>query len=432
MTRNRRRAEPRRVAEGRRAGRPARNWRGRRHLAPAAVVLAYLLAGGVTAALGGRIAGAGWLALHLVLLGGASNAIIVWSEHFAAALLHVPASSDRVALARLLAFNLAVLSVLAGVHAGQPILVSVGGSLLAMLVLAHAVGLARGIRRSLTSGLGDTVWFYVAASAALVAGIGLGVLLGGGGAAGSGDAYVAMRLAHAHLNVLGWIGLAVIGTQFTLWPTVLHTRMVPGLRGARTAALLLMVAGLALATAGLLGQNRGVAAAGLAGYTAGLTAALRPFVRTMLQRRPHGAAAWMLLAGIAWFTLAVMADLVILLASSRVAKLDGRLGRLIPAIAVGFGLQTLAGALTYLLPAIWGRGAHGNRRLTRLLEAGWPLRVAALNLGVTAVTVGKAGSLVTQAGQLLVALGLGSFVVLAAIALAWRPTGEQQPRRDSG
>ena len=27
----------------------------------------------------------GWLALHLVLLGAATNAIVVWSEHFAAA-----------------------------------------------------------------------------------------------------------------------------------------------------------------------------------------------------------------------------------------------------------------------------------------------------------------------------------------------------------
>jgi nitrite reductase (NO-forming) len=415
--------EPSRVGETQRTDRPTRNWRGRRHLAPVGVVLAYLLAGGVTAALGSRIAGAGWLALHLVLLGATSNAIIVWSEHFAAALLHARASSDRVALARLLTLNLAVLAVLAGVHGRRPALVTVGGSLLAMLVLAHAVGLARTIRRSLTAQLGDTVWFYVAASAALIAGIGLGVLMGGGGA-GSADAYIAIRLAHAHLNMLGWIGLSVIGTQFTLWPTVLHTRMVPGVRGTSTAALLLTVAGLAVATAGLLGQNRGVAVVGLAAYTAGLAAALRPFVLTMLQRRPHGAAAWMLLAGIAWFTLAVLADLVILLASSRVVELDGRLGRLIPAVAVGFGLQTLAGALTYLLPAVWGRGAHGNRRLTGLLEAGWPLRVAALNLGVAAVTVGSPGSPLARAGQLLVALGLGSFVVLAAVALAWRPTGE--------
>jgi nitrite reductase (NO-forming) len=117
------------------------------------VILAHLLAGGVTAALGGRMAGAGWLALHLVLLGAASNAIIVWSEHFAAALLHARASSDRVALARLLTLNVAVLAVLAGVHGRRPALVTVGGSLLAVPVLAHAVGLAGSIRRNLTTRL---------------------------------------------------------------------------------------------------------------------------------------------------------------------------------------------------------------------------------------------------------------------------------------
>jgi nitrite reductase (NO-forming) len=63
-----------------------------RHLLVTAFVLAYLAAGGVTLLLGRRVAGGGWLALHLVLLGAATNAIVVWSEHFAAALLRAPRS----------------------------------------------------------------------------------------------------------------------------------------------------------------------------------------------------------------------------------------------------------------------------------------------------------------------------------------------------
>jgi len=55
-----------------------------------------------------------------------------------------------------------------------------------------------------------------------------------------------------------------------------------------------------------------VALAGLAGYAAGLGVALVPFVRTALRRRPHTAASWMLGAGIAWFAVAVAADLVAL------------------------------------------------------------------------------------------------------------------------
>jgi len=70
------------------AGRPGRAGRARRYLLVAGFVVAYLAAGGVTLALGERVAGGGWLSLHLVLLGAATNAIVVWSEHFAAALLH--------------------------------------------------------------------------------------------------------------------------------------------------------------------------------------------------------------------------------------------------------------------------------------------------------------------------------------------------------
>jgi len=73
-----------------------------------------------------------------------------------------------------------------------------------------------------------------------------------GGAAGSADASRAMRLAHAHLNVLGWIGLTVIGTLFTLWPTVLRTRMVAGVPAAARRTFPLAAGGLVVATAGLL------------------------------------------------------------------------------------------------------------------------------------------------------------------------------------
>jgi nitrite reductase (NO-forming) len=87
------------------------------------------------------------------------------------------------------------------------------------------------------------------------------------------------------------------------------------------------------------------------------------------------------------------------------------LARLVPAIVAGFALQTLTGALTYLLPVVLGRGAWGNRRLGGVLEVGWPVRVAAVNLGVLLLTAGWA------AGWWLVGLGLGSFVPLAAVAL---------------
>jgi nitrite reductase (NO-forming) len=179
-------------------------------------------------------------------------------------------------------------------------------------------------------------------------------------------------------------------------------------------------------TVGLLARWRPLALAGLAGYLAGLLVALQPFARTLPRRRPHTAASWMLGAGIAWFALAVAADLVALAGSRRVVDLDGRVGRLVPAVVVGFGLQVLTGALTYLLPVVWGRGAFGNRRLTAVLEAGWRPRVAAANLGVLLLVAAPSGGWAGRAGWWLAALGLGAFVPLAAARWPggwWRTPG---------
>jgi nitrite reductase (NO-forming) len=391
--------------------------RARRHLLVAGFVLAYLAAGGVTLALGDRVTLGGWLALHLVLLGAATNAIVVWSEHFATALLRVAPVGERAATARTLALNLGILAVLGGVHGGRPSLAAAGACVTGAVVLGHAASLAVRVSRALPARLGDTVWFYLAASVALLAGMGLGLWLAGG-VAGSADAYRAMRLAHVHLNVLGWVGLAVVGTQFTLWPTVLRTRMVPGVERAVRWSLPPLALGLATTVGGLAGQHRAVALAGLGAYVAGLSVALVPFVRTALRRPPHTAAAFMLGAGLAWFAFAVLADLAALAASSRVVDLDGRVGRLVPAVTAGFALQTLTGALTYLLPVVFGRGAWGNRRLTGILELGWLPRVTAINLGVALLVTWPMSGWVTKAGWWLAALGLGGFVPLATAALA--------------
>jgi hypothetical protein len=50
-----------------------------------------------------------------------------------------------------------------------------------------------------------------------------------------------------------------------------------------------------------------------------------------------------------------------------------------------------------------------------VLELGWAPRVAAINLGVLALTAGPAAA--ATAGWWLTGLGLGSFLPLAAVAL---------------
>jgi nitrite reductase (NO-forming) len=105
-----------------------------------------------------------------VLLGAVTNAIVVWSEHFAAALLRTPPATEGAATARALALNLGIVAVLTGVHVGRSALAAAGAGLAGVVVLGHGLALATRIGQALPARLAGTVWFYVAAGAALLAG----------------------------------------------------------------------------------------------------------------------------------------------------------------------------------------------------------------------------------------------------------------------
>ena len=254
-----------------------------RHLLVAAFVLAYLAAGGVTLALGQRVAGGGWLALHLVLLGAATNAIVVWSEYFAAALLRTPPVSERAGHGQG-----------AGPEPRDP------GRARRRPQRPLGPGRGRGVpgrRGRARPRPGPGAWDRPgpagpAARDRLVLRGRRGRAAGRHGpraVAGRrggrlGRRHRALRLAHVHLNVLGWVGLAVVGTQFTLWPTVLRTRMVPGLELAVRWSLPPLAVGLAVAAAGLAAQQR-AGRAGRAGRLRGRAG------RGPGPVRPHGPAA---------------------------------------------------------------------------------------------------------------------------------------------
>lgn len=80
--------------------------RRRRPTLAAALVAAYLMAVAVAVPVHGVLAMPKWLALHLLVLGAASNAVFVYSRHFAQALLHTSPGSERPAHAQLVVLNL--------------------------------------------------------------------------------------------------------------------------------------------------------------------------------------------------------------------------------------------------------------------------------------------------------------------------------------
>ncbi len=391
--------------------------RGRRAwLLPAnAIVLAYALAAVVVLASDGLVADRRWLAVHLLLLGAVTNAIVVWGEHFAVTWLRAPQSPRRSAWARLAALNVAVIGVLVGVTAGSPPVTAVAAALLAVVVVGHLGVLLMTIRRAGQRRYSVTVWYYVAAGVALLAGAGLGVLLVA--EPHSWPDGEAVHAAHVHANLLGWVGLTVLGTLFTLWPTVLRTRIADDAVRAASWCLGLTAAGLMVLVPALALHQRGPAVVGLLAYAAGVAVALGPFLSTW-RRKPTGdAASWSMALAVGWLLVAVLVDSVLLATSVDAEQYAGRLDRLVPPLVVGFAGQIVLGALTYLLPVALGGGPAALRAASATLGRGWRVRVVLLNLAVPLLAVGTP-SWVRVAGWVLGAVATVAFLLLAVLAVA--------------
>lgn len=411
--------------------------RRRRHAVVAIVIAGYLLASGVAVAAHGILAMPGWLALHLLVLGAASNAVLVYSRHFAQALLHVRPASEWPASARLAVFNLGTVAVLLGMSIPETWLAVTGAVLVVGAVIGHTASLVAMARAASLSGrLRVVVWYYVGAGVALLIGGSLGGVLTGG-VVRSAPWEHAVRLAHAHLNLLGWLGLVVIGTLFMLWPAVLRTRMADTAPQTARRVLGIMTAGLSVAVTGALltgpaGAAHWLAAAGMAAYTGGVAYALLPAIREMRAKPPRSAAPVALLAGYGWLLAALAIDVAGLVLGP--ASADDLLGRVLaPMLGIGVIAQILTGALAFLLPVTVGGGPAGNRRLTQVLEYAWLPRGVLGNLGTLLVVLPVTGELRVLAWT-LVLVGFGSYPMLVAAALLVRrrpatdPAAEPTPR----
>ncbi len=385
------------------------------HTAANAVVLAYLVAaaGWIVARGPGRAPG--WLLVHLLLLGAVTNAIVTWTGHFAATLLQQPQMSRRVMAWRLVALNVAVPAVLVGVNESwRPVAVA-GAALLAVVITVHGLILWRTVHAGRERRLAPTVRFYYVAVIALLLGVSSGTAM----VVGVPTAwYPRIYAVHVHLNILGWVTLTVFGTEFSLWPTALRTRMVDGLERAARRCLPGFAAGLGLVVVGLMTATRPVTATGLVVYLGGVTVFLDPFVRTALRRRPGTPATWMLAAGTGWLLLALGTDVVAVLRSGDPAWVADQVAALVPWFLTGFVVQALLGALSYLLPVMLGGPPAVGRRTASVLNRWGLVRVLGLNAGVLLLALRVPA--VAPLGWALVAVVLVGFAALALTATAIR------------
>ena len=372
-----------------------------------------------------------WLMIHLLLLGAVTHAIVVWSRYFADALLHTPpdAADRRRQSRRLLLLNGGVVAVVAGVLGDAWVVTLAGATAVASAVVWHGVTLVLMMRRALPARFAVTVRYYVAAAALLPVGVTLGTVLARGL---SDPAYGQVMLAHAVVNVLGWMGLTVMGTLVTLWPTMLRTRVAEGAEAAATRGLVLLVAAITVAAAGALAGQRLAVTVGLAGYLAGIAVLARPAVVAARGKPPMSFATWSVAAAVAWLAGSLVALAVGVAAAASWAEASERVDWLTPFLAAGFGAQVLLGALSYLVPVALGGGPTPVRAANTALDRGSALRITMVNGGLL-LSVLPVPSLVRVLVSMLVLVALAAFIPLlfSAIRASRRakstPAAERQP-----
>ncbi|WP_372696933.1 multicopper oxidase domain-containing protein [Arthrobacter sp. JSM 101049] len=364
-----------------------------------------------------------WLMVHLLLLGAIGNAIMVWSSHFAEALLRGP-NPGRTALAwRLVGLNIGVLAVVAGMVANVWAMVLLGSVLVGSSYAWHGAALALRAARALPSRFGATVRYYMCASWLLPVGAGVGAML----ALGSADAARhRLLVAHAVVNILGFVGMTVLGTLATLLPTMLRTRVAEGAETVVRNGWLPLLGGVVLAGVGAGAGSMGLVGAGLVVYAVGIAYAAWPLCRAMVSKpstdfAPLSAGAALLwLAGVV-ATLAVLAG-----RGPSWARLYADVQGMVPALAAGFAAQVLLGALSYLVPVVAGGGPATSKARGAVLNSAAGARLVLFNAGL-GVALLPVPSWIRVAASCLVLVAFVWFLVLLVKSLRAAPPADPVP-----
>ncbi|MHB8186183.1 MAG: multicopper oxidase domain-containing protein [Dermatophilaceae bacterium] len=370
-----------------------------------------------------------WLLVHLLLLGAVTNAIFVWSAHFTDALLRrrTTAGSRRWQAGRLVALNAGVVTVVAGIVSAAWILTLVGSVVVGAAAAAHGIALTLQARTALPSRFGATVRYYICASLALPIGAGLGATL----ARDPVDPWHGrLVVAHITLNLLGWIGLTVLGTLVTLWPTMLRTRISEDAERVARQALPILVGSVVVTVAGALAGLQALSAFGAAAYLGGVLWAVRPLAQVARTKAPSAYATWSVMAGVLWLVGSLLGLVVVLLTSPTWALVTDHLGLLVTPLAAGFGAQVLLGALSYLVPVVLGGGPTILRGTQARLERGNALRAMLINVGLV-VCVLPVPSLVRVLVSMLVLGAFAAFLPLLGTAVLYALRGRRAARQSA-
>ena len=382
------------------------------------VVLVYVLAAGTWLAGGSSLPGGRWLSVHLFTLGVVTNLVLALTDHFGRTLTRQP---GLVPAAQLAVTNVGIVAIVLGVPAAEPWLVAGGATIVAAVVFASYRRLRRMRRSAVGPRFGWVVRRYEQAHGAFLHGAVLGALLGIGVLGGSW--IPAVRIAHLHVNLLGWAGVTLLATIVLFGPTIARTKIVAGADARAQGALRFAVPALTISVVGLIGTAfpspagsiaRWAAAAALAVFARAVSVVCVPVIAAM--RSSGSPLSWHVGATAAWFIAVAWSDPVIVaMGAWRWVDTVGA------AMLVGVLAQAIVASLSYLGPRLLRREPDVALRST---EAWARARATAWNVGVAAIVIAAAFGWTSGVGWATVAMAgwalvLASAVLTAARVIVW-------------
>lgn len=368
--------------------------------------------------------------VHGALVGGVAQMILGALLSFVPALLMTGRDRPESHPWLFGAINGGAIGMLAGFAGNQWTVVAVSGALVLLAFLAVLWDGLKQARSSLVSPPLNLL-FYGLALLALIAGLGLGLAMAMRSL--PPDLHAVGRLAHIHLNLLGFVTLTIVGTMHNLYPTVLGSP----LHSARLArwTFVLLPAGILGLVAGFLAGHLLIQIGSGLLILAGIALYGGNMVHTWNGAgRPGRIASDHFLLATFYLVLAVIAGVLVSVNNLwdppfvPFGKLH--LVAYTHLALVGFIAQTIFGALSHLLPIMLAvaRVKSNKKRgpylaeLTAIVEQWRGVQVGALNLGLIALlmtaTLVWQFSLRTPAVQIaawtsavLLTLALGLFAV---------------------
>jgi hypothetical protein len=219
-------------------------------------------------------------AVHLAMLGFLSTAVLGAMHQFTPVIAARPLRSSVAAYVTAGVFAPGAWTIAAGFATDHPAVVGAGGVAVSIGILVAVWNMSAPLA---ARGKGSPVLGLRLALAFLVVTAGFGVTYALDRHELWFDLLPRRVLAHAHLGLLGWLGLAYLAVAEKLWPMFLLAHR-PSTRSGDVAVRLLP-AGAALLASGLLVASKPVAVAGGILAAAGLAAHLTSLIGVIRHRR---------------------------------------------------------------------------------------------------------------------------------------------------